>query len=85
MFQHNQPVTPDLTITISNTHRTVNRMALRICACNPLDAVTESNVAITVMLRSVIAIFDVPLKCVKKPSRPCDIRQRLDAALAAQG
>ncbi len=46
MFKHDQPLAPYLTITVGNAHRPINWITFQIGACDALEAVTESKVAV---------------------------------------
>ena len=46
MFQYYQPTATHLTITVGNTYRPVNRVALHVGTRNALEAVAEPNAAI---------------------------------------
>ncbi len=46
MFEHDEPVAPDLTIAVGNAYRPINQMTLLIGARDTLNAVTESEIAV---------------------------------------
>src|SRR5579859_3144364 len=46
VFEDDQPFTPDLSIAVGNPYRPVDGTALLIRACDVLDTVTESEIAV---------------------------------------